>query len=714
MDSILAEDRNCWRITRAGRAAFIIDGEDYFRAVREAMCRAQHAIFIVGWDLHSELRLVRDGEDDGYPQTLAPLLDRLAEEQSDLHIYILDWDFAMIYAMEREFFPRYRLDWKSHRRVHFCFDSEHPVGASQHQKIVVIDDRIAFSGGLDLSAWRWDTSAHAVDDARRTDPEGDPYPPFHDVQMLVDGEAAAALSDLVRDRWASGGGPEPVARRDSAHDPWPEGIEPVLQDVEVGIARTLPAYAGRDEVREVERLYLDSIAAATDFIYIENQYFSSHRVGQALAERLEEPDGPEVVIVMPEKTGGWLEQHTMDVLRARLLRRLRESDRHDRLRLYYVRLATEPHVSLMVHAKVMIIDDRFARVASSNLSNRSMGLDSECDLAVESKDGQDCHEAIAGFRRRLLAEHLGGAVEAVAEAEARTGSLIQAIESLRGGERSLEPLSGAVSAEVDEWVPESALLDPEKPVEPDELFDYIVSPEQQTPAYRYLLRVGLLILGVLGMAAAWRWTPLSDWLDVERVAAVGHWIKSTDYAPLLVLGAYVIGGLAVVPVTLMIIATVTVFGPWQGAGYALVGSELSAVVTFGVGHLLGRDTISRVAGSRVNRLSRTLSSRGVLTILTLRIVPVAPFTVINVIAGVSDIRFRDFAIGTLIGMLPGIIAIAFLADRIVASLRDPSAASIVILIAAVAVVILGLIGLRHWIRHKRGQRAQASGDVADE
>ena len=714
MESILAEGRNCWRIAHARRAAGIIDGEDYFRAVREAMCRARHSIFIVGWDLHSELRLVRTDEDDGYPQTLAALLDHLAEQRPDLHIYILNWDFAMIYAMEREFFPRYKLRWKSHDRVNFCLDGEHPVGASQHQKIVVVDDQVAFSGGLDLSKWRWDTSEHRVDDERRVDPDGETYPPFHDVQMVVDGDAAARLGELVRERWAFAGGVEPVTRRDSGtNDPWPPSITPGFDQADIAIARTFPPYRDRPEAREAERLYLDSIKAAREFIYIENQYFSSHRVSQALAERLQEAEGPEVIIVMPEKTGGWLEQHTMDVLRGRILRDLCEADKHGRLRVYYVRLAREPHVSLMVHAKVMVIDDRFARVASSNLSNRSMGFDSECDLAIEAGDTQSIQDGVVSFRRRLLAEHLGVDVSTLAEAENRQNGLIDTIESLRGGNRTLEPLSADIPEEVDEWVPESTLLDPEKPVEPEELFDYVVSPEQQKPAYRYMLQIGLLILAVLGLAAVWRWTPLSEWLDVDRIAALGEWIKASEFTPLLVLAAYVIGGLAAVPITLMIIATVTVFGPWLGAGYAIVGAELSALAAFGVGHLLGRDAVSRVAGSRVNRISRTLSSRGVLTIITLRIVPVAPFSVINVIAGVSEIRFRDFAIGSFIGMLPGIIAIAFLADRIVASLRDPSATSIIVLIVAVAIVILALVGLRHWVRRKRGQRAQEA-ELAEE
>lgn len=699
--AILSQGRNCWRIARADRAAFIVDGEDYFKALYQSLTQARHSILIVGWDIHSELRLIRNGEDDASPNTLRPLLDHLAERRPDLDVYISSWDFAMIYAMEREFFPQYSLRWKSHDRVHFCLDGEHPIGASQHQKVVVVDDRVAFSGGFDLSKWRWDTSEHRIDDPRRVDPSGHGYAPFHDVQMVVAGEAAGALGELARERWFFASGARPKeARPDLDSDPWPASIRPTLTDIRIGIARTLPSHAGREEVREVENLYLDSIRAAERFIYIENQYLSSHRVGQALAERLREPGGPEVVIVTPEKTGGWLEQHTMDVLRARVLRELRNAGHDDRLRVYVARLSEEPAVALFIHAKVMIVDDVFARVASSNLSNRSMGLDSECDLAVESTPTQECRDAIRSFRHRLLSEHLGLQPEELVEAEREHRSLIAAIESLRNAERSLEPLSAELPPELDEWVPDAALLDPERPMEPNDLLKYFVSPEQRRPLGRNLLRVALLLFVVLALAAAWRWTPLGEWIRVDAVANVGKWLDAQPFTPLLVLATFIIFGTGGVPITLMIVASVMVFGPWLGGAYALVGSELSALASFGLGHVMGRDVVSRLAGVRVNRISRKLAERGVLTTVTVRIVPVAPFAVVNVIAGVSDIRLRDFALGTAIGMLPGVIVVAALTDGIAAALRDPSAGTLVTVLIVAGVLIGALFALRHWLRSR--------------
>ena len=711
MNPVLNEGTNCWRISHAQRASFIIDGEDYFRTVRQAMIQAQHSIFIIGWDIHSELQLIRDDSDDGHPKELGPLLNQLAGENKSLNIYILNWDFAMIYVIEREFFPHYKLRWKSHKHVHFCLDGNHPVGASQHQKMVVVDDQLAFVGGMDLSQWRWDTTQHKIDEPRRRDPNGKPYPPFHDVMMLVDGDAARSIGELARERWRIAADLDAVPANSDSHsiDPhitnptadWPQQREPHLQQVDIGIARTLPAYRGRNAVSEVERLYLQSIEAAEQFIYIENQYFSSQRIGDALAQRLQQADGPEVIVVMPEKTGGWLEQHTMDVLRARLLSRLKQSDKYDRLRIYYVQLCASPAVSLMIHAKVMVIDDCFARVASSNLSNRSMGLDSECDLAVQSSNTQDCDAAITDFRRRLLAEHLGVSEAELAEAEQQQPSLIQAIESLRSDQRCLKPLSTELPADVDSWVPESGLLDPEKPVEPDEFFDHIIQPEQQKPAYRHMLGIAVLLLAVLTMAAAWRWGGLGDWLTMQQAEQTASWIEQSTFSPLLVILAYVVGGLLMVPITLMIIATVSVFGPWYGAGYALLGAELSAIVTFTLGHLLGHGAVRRIAGSRVNRISEAIARRGVLTIITLRILPVAPFSVINVIAGASAMRLRDFALGNFLGIIPGVVSIAILADRLLASLRDPSPKSILILLAAAVLVILSLLGLRQWSRRKR-------------
>jgi len=169
-----------------------------------------------------------------------------------------------------------------------------------------------------------------------------------------------------------------------------------MADVEVAIARTQPPGPGQPPVREVEELYLDMIARARQSIYIENQYFTAYRLGEALAARLAEPGGPEIVLVSRLLSHGWLEEHTMHVLRARLVRRLQEADREGRFHIYY------PHAEglkegtcIDVHSKLMIVDDVFTTLGSANINVRSMYTDSEMNIAHES-------EAVSSKLRREL------------------------------------------------------------------------------------------------------------------------------------------------------------------------------------------------------------------------------------------------------------------------------------------------------------------------
>src|SRR6202007_939264 len=97
----------------------------------------------------------------GPPAELGEFLNFLVRRRRGLHIYILNWDYPMVFGTDREFPPIYGLGaWSPRRRVHFEYDNTHPVGGSHHQKIVVIDDAVAFSGGLDLTCRRWDTCEH--------------------------------------------------------------------------------------------------------------------------------------------------------------------------------------------------------------------------------------------------------------------------------------------------------------------------------------------------------------------------------------------------------------------------------------------------------------------------------------------------------------------------------------------------------------------------
>lgn len=712
-DRLLIPGVNCWRVARSNRCTLLVDGEAYFKAVRSAIGKARRTVWILGWDIDSRIGLVRgDGEDDRRT-ALVEFLHRTLKRRRGLRVHVLVWDFSMVFALDREWPPIYSPRWRMHRRLEFHMDNEHPPGASHHQKVVVVDDAVAFVGGIDLTKHRWDTTEHAADESGRLDPDGRRYSPFHDVQLAVDGDAARALGELARERWRAATGKEgkPPRAIDAAADPWPEGVNPDFRDVDVGIARTMSPHRGRAEVREIERLYSDTIAAARRYIYIENQYLTSVAVGEALASRLREKEGPEVVIVQPKSKTGWLEKYTMEVLRSRLLARLRADDVHGRLGVFY------PHVPglgegecVNVHAKLMISDDRLLRVGSSNISNRSMGLDSECDLLIDAAGDTYTERTVRGCLFRLLAEHSGREEKEVQEAIEGAGGLLPALEGFRDGERALRPLDGAVPEEIDRMVPDSAIVDPEKPVDPDTLLEMVLGEEPPRSVGKRLAGAVALLLGLLALAIAWRWTPLRDLLAVGRIEELAGSVADSPWSFPIAMAGFVASSLLVVPVTLLITLSALIFGPWQGFFYSLAGGVLSAMVTFGIGKALGRDAVRRLAGGRINRLSKRLSRQGLLTVVTLRIVPVAPFTVINLVAGASHIRFRDLWLGTLLGMAPGTLALSFFADGIVGALRAPDFGTIA-WVAILAVFLAGgSILASRWIRQGEKQGTGKEGD----
>lgn len=698
LKSILTEGSNCWRIANARRASLLIDAEAYFSVLAAAIARARHSILIVGWDIDSRIRLLRNEKAYDMPAQLDDMLNAAVSRQPNLYVYILNWDFAMIYSLERELFPVFNLQWKTHRRVHFHLDGNHPVGASHHQKIVVIDDALAFVGGIDLTKCRWDTSQHSPDDPRRVDPAGTPYAPFHDVQMAVDGAAAAALGDLVRQRWRRATEKPIILPAQGDDDPWPSELAVDMDDVKVGIARTVPSFEGRGEVKEVERLYRDAIFSAHRFIYIENQYLSSAAIGEALAARLGEKDGPEILMVLPAKSSGWLERSTMDVLRSRLLQRLDDADRFGHLRTYYPVVPGLGKGQVNVHAKVLIIDDTLVKVGSSNISNRSMGLDTECDLAVEAAGNARTQKAIAGFRTRLLGEHLGVEPRKVSETVSSKGSLITAVETLRGSARTLMPVSRKTPEWSENLVSSIRIADPEKPLDPEAFIEEFISEEVRRPRSRRLFWIAAIFLGMVALSGAWRWTPLSESINLQTIAGVADSLSGNPAAPFIMMAVYLFGSLVLVPVTIIILGTAFIFGPLVGLSYSLLGCILAAALTYGIGRILGRDTVRRLGGSRLNRLSRRLSRHGVITTTVVRLLPIAPFTVVNMAAGASHIHFRDFMFGTLLGMSPGIIAITVFEHRLEVAIREPGTESFAILAVLVILIILAAALLRRWLR----------------
>ena len=277
---ILQPGRNCWRIEKATRAALIVDADAFFEACRAAMLKAQHRIMLIGWDFDARISLSRQRL-PGEPETLGGLIPWLAERRPGLEIFLLRWDVGAIRTLFRGTTVFTLLRWAMNKRIFLRLDNASPVGASHHHKIVVVDDKLAFCGGIDMTSNRWDTREHLDVDPRRISPAGKLYAPWHDAAAAVEGPAAAALGDLARERWYLAGGKalDPVV---ADGDRWPDGLPSHFKDVDIGISRTRPTGSESGSVREIENIYLDLIANARRHIYAESQYFASRRIAEAV------------------------------------------------------------------------------------------------------------------------------------------------------------------------------------------------------------------------------------------------------------------------------------------------------------------------------------------------------------------------------------------------------------------------------------------------
>ena len=495
--SLFEAGRNCWRVERAERVGLIVDAAEYFARLRQALLSARRQVLLIGWDFDFEIEMMPgegDTAPDGMPNQLGDFVEAVVARNPELCLYLLKWNGAVALAPGR-LLPTLALRIWGSDRIRFALDGHHPFGACHHQKIVVVDDALAFCGGIDATEERWDTSEHAPGDPRRVKKDGSPSTPWHDATAALTGPVAAALGDLARMRWERATGEALEAPGGEPEACWPEGLPTTVRGVRVAIARTEPPYDDEPLVDEIERLYLDGIEAATDVIYLESQYFSAEGVFEAIERRLQEEGGPEIVVINPQKALSPIEDRAVHPLRGRYLERLQRADPGGRFRLWHpVNAAGEP---IYVHAKVMVVDDTLLRIGSSNLDDRSMGFDTECDVAFEGRDSGS-RGAIETFRLRLLAEHLGVEQEDVARAWSHEGSLIGGIESLNDGEgRGLRAIERKPEGPVGRLLASTRLLDTRyKPGQPS------LAGRGVRPRY---MAAGLVVLG-LGVVALYAWS----------------------------------------------------------------------------------------------------------------------------------------------------------------------------------------------------------------
>lgn len=427
----IVEGASCLVVAHVERATVLVDADSYYQAFVQAALAARRYIYITGWQFDTRARLLRPpaGSPPPHPIELLPFLNYLCGQRPGLEIYITAWDYSVVYALEREWLQKLRFDFQSHPRVHFEF-LEHPEpGGCHHQKLVVIDGRLAFLGGLDLCDSRWDTREHVKGAPERTDTHDRPYKPFHDIQVALTGSVVAPLERLFLDGWrmatgselhgvhnsASAGPLSAVSDRvlDQVHD----SLGLPLRGRRVAVSRTEWIRQGQ-VTAEVQALFERAIAGAERLIYIETQYFTSKALTEAIYLRLADPTRSklQIVLVMPDGADSPKEDFVLGNRQRRVRRFIADAARHHghRFRLLMSSEATadEPCPATFIHSKVMIVDDEFLTIGSANFTNRSLRIDRELNVAwqvrLEEPEAAACLGAdIRALRASLLAEHAG-------------------------------------------------------------------------------------------------------------------------------------------------------------------------------------------------------------------------------------------------------------------------------------------------------------------
>ena len=416
--TLLTPGRNCWRSDATSATGLLVDGRDYYRAFYHSARQAQHFILIFGWQFDSNAALLR-GEDAAEAEGkihLLEFLNELCERKPSLRIFMLAWDYSMLYSLDREWFQNWYFNWSTNDRLKFCYDSSDSFDASHHQKFVVIDSAIAFVGGIDLCASRWDDRNHRIDNPLRINSAGDSYRTFHDLQSYHTGAIVRHLAELFQQRWKTVCGDcidISVSAPEMRHLPFKPTVPLAAHRVAISRTEVPKLRSAGKPVLEIRQLFIDAIDAAERLVYIENQYFSSAALADALVERMRQRRRPrlQIVLLIAKDADAFLEQLSIGIAQSRIIRRLKEvaADTGHDIGIYYpASIAADGTESpTYIHSKLLLVDDRFLSVGSANMNNRSMGYDTELNVAWDDLPGSALSDSIRAARVNLLGEHTG-------------------------------------------------------------------------------------------------------------------------------------------------------------------------------------------------------------------------------------------------------------------------------------------------------------------
>lgn len=719
--NIFTPGRNCWKVEGADFVSIVVDYGNYYRDLHESIVKARHSIFILGWDIDSRIELLRgeDAQTSPYPNTLFDLLCWKARENPHLQIYLNKWNYSAFFMRERE--PFWERKWKTCGlpNIHICLDGMIPLGACHHQKIACIDDETVYWGGMDVALGRWDFRQHRVNNRHRADPCGlphfegtKPFLPYHDIQAVMAGPAAQSLARLVRERWKLASDIEPLPLRSpqdaSLPHTWPDSDPPDFKNIDVSIARTVPSMKDSPAIREIEQVYLDEIAKAEKFIYIENQFLCSDEIARAINRQLVAKPALRVLAISCWEPQGIMERKSMWGGRVRFRDLIEANGVKDRVVLAYpVSQECGEKAVVRIHSKLMVIDDKWMHLGSSNINNRSMGMDTECDVTLIGSH-EAARQKIAAVRTDLIREHCGRPAEEI-DRMIETGTLPQEfLADMPYSTQSLIRIDDEMYRHEKFVGLARAIADPRKPFIPAQWTNIFHHGENRRLSQRKTAYLVAFIFLCCLITAAWKYTGMAEYASLESLSALFGAREESFLTYVWVTGLYVVCSMLFIPVTVLTAAIIVVFGGMKGVLISLVAAMISSALGYKLGTLMGPDHLRRFSKVTESVLDK-ISHLSVISVAIIRNIPLAPFPVVNLVFGISNVSLATFMLGTFIGLLPGKLTLAFLGDSISTLIKSPSVENVIYLSSIFVVWIVVMVACnklaQHW--HTRHVLKQA-------
>lgn len=213
-------------------------------------------------------------------------------------------------------------------------------------------------------------------------------------------------------------------------------------------------------------------------------------------------------------------------------------------------------------------------------------------------------------------------------------------------------------------------------------------------------KLAAAVLACAVLAAAWRYTPLSELVTPERIIAWARAVRAMPWAPVVVVLIYTPAAFVMFPRPLLTLLTVIAFGPWLGFAYGMAGILLSALATYYAGRIMRPATVERLAGKQSAHMRKVLREHGLAAMTAIRIVPAAPFVLEGILAGAMRIKLWHYMIGTLIGMTPGVLATSVFGDQITRALEDPSTINWWLVGAVLVAFAVLIYAVRRWFAQR--------------